>query len=650
VTNLTGKTLGQYEIHEEIGHGGMATVYRATQTSIGRMVAVKVLPTHFLQDRTFLERFAREVKIIAQLQHRSILPVYDFGEQDGTPYVVMAYMEGGTLSDRIKRGPLPLDEVVWLVEQIAEGLDHAHNEGVIHRDFKPSNVLLDKVGNAHLADFGIAKVSAATVELTRSGVVVGTPAYMAPEMYRKGDLTNTVDVYALGVTLYQMLTGRLPFQAETPAQFMMSHVNDPVPEVRALRPDLPAGVAGVIEQAMAKTAEARYQSASEMVQALTIAAQGEVIAAALPPEPTPPVEIAAPIPATPPPTPEMLDAPTTDVPSEPAVSARPARRGVNSLLLGGGVAGFGILGTAVVLGVLALAGVFGRPASPPAEDATAGELLAAEVEPEEEPAAAPTEEPTPTGALPPTEAPTDYDGPVTANDQWTPVIQTIDGVEMALVPVGCFMMGSVDGEPDEQPVHEQCFEEAFWVDVTEVTNAQYGSSGQYSGNSRPRESVAWLEAVAHCEARGARLPTEVEWEYAARGPDYLDFPWGNSFSNQSLNFCDTNCPFDLRDSTSNDGNETTSSVGAYPEGESWVGALDMSGNVWEWTSSIYAPYPYNAADGREVDGNSYNSSDRVLRGGSFASYEPSQLRASRRYEFNPRIEYLYFGFRCVRDY
>jgi serine/threonine-protein kinase len=193
MSGLVGKRLGQYEIHEEIGRGGMATVYRATQTSIGRAVAVKVLPREFMHERTFLDRFTREVKTIAGLQHQNILPVHDYGEFEGVPYIVMAYMQGGSLSDRIKKGSLVLPETVRLVDQIARGLNYGHGKGIIHRDLKPSNVLLDGDMNAYLTDFGIAKVSEATIQLTGSGLTVGTPAYMAPEMYQKSTLTGAVD-------------------------------------------------------------------------------------------------------------------------------------------------------------------------------------------------------------------------------------------------------------------------------------------------------------------------------------------------------------------------------------------------------------------------------------------------------------------------
>lgn len=276
MSDFTGQTIGNYQIHERIGRGGMATVYRATQTAIGREVAIKVLPAQFLEDKSFLERFTREVKVIADLQHPRILPIYDFGQHEGIPYIVMAYMAGSTLADRMSDGPLALDELVRLVREIAEGLDHAHRQGVVHRDFKPSNVLLDRYDNAHLADFGIAKVSESTVGLTGTDTVIGSPGYMAPEMAQMNEVTPLVDVYALGVTLYQMLSGRLPFTAETPVQVMMAHVNNPVPDVRKTRGDLSIGVQAVVAKAMAKRPAERFQSAGELAEALSVAAGGKV--------------------------------------------------------------------------------------------------------------------------------------------------------------------------------------------------------------------------------------------------------------------------------------------------------------------------------------------------------------------------------------
>jgi serine/threonine protein kinase len=300
--DLVGQQIGQYEIKAWLGDGGMSTVYLAEQTSIGRTVAIKMLPPHFMHDANFMQRFEREVKVIAALQHPRVLPVHDYGIYQGQPYIVMAYMPGGTLAERISAGPLPLDDIVRLVGQIAEGLDHAHGKGIIHRDLKPSNVLLDEQGNAYLADFGIAKISEATIHLTGTGVV-GTPAYMAPEMGQTGTVTPLVDVYALGVTLFQMLTGRCPFEGNTPLSVMMAHATQPIPDVLALRPDLPQPLSDVLNRALAKDPAQRYRSAGELAAALRSAAgqtpEGWTTASKL--ATTPPVHTPPPPPVTEPP-------------------------------------------------------------------------------------------------------------------------------------------------------------------------------------------------------------------------------------------------------------------------------------------------------------------------------------------------------------
>ena len=258
--------------------------------------------------------------------------------------------------------------------------------------------------------------------------------------------------------------------------------------------------------------------------------------------------------------------------------------------------------------------------------------------------------------------------PVTRNDDWTPHIEEFDGIAMALVPAGCFEMGSTDeqvkkamryceelrGEGncirswylDEQPVETQCFDEPFWIDVYEVTNGQYGSSGYWSGDELPRESVNWADAVVHCENRGGGLPTEAEWEYAARGPDELVFPWGNVFKRELVNSCDSSCELNLIGTLVDDGYPHTAPVGSFPNGASWVGAMDTSGNVWEWTSTIHMDYPYSAADGREVDSNS-DDSKRVLRGGAWFHTGKDLLRIAARYEISPDHFDFVTGFRCV---
>ncbi|NDJ35780.1 MAG: serine/threonine protein kinase, partial [Chloroflexi bacterium] len=190
---LSGTRFAGYELGEMLGYGGMASVYLAQQVSIGRTVAIKIMPAHLTNDPQFLERFKQEVQLIAALQHPRVLPVYDYGELEGRPFIVMAHINGGTLADRIAAGPMPIADIDYMVAQIAEGLDHAHQSGVIHRDIKPSNVLLDTRGNAYLADFGLAKITEAGPNLTGTHVV-GTPAYMAPEMaYDDGEVTHLSD-------------------------------------------------------------------------------------------------------------------------------------------------------------------------------------------------------------------------------------------------------------------------------------------------------------------------------------------------------------------------------------------------------------------------------------------------------------------------
>jgi formylglycine-generating enzyme required for sulfatase activity len=225
------------------------------------------------------------------------------------------------------------------------------------------------------------------------------------------------------------------------------------------------------------------------------------------------------------------------------------------------------------------------------------------------------------------------------------------GVQMALVPAGCFMMGSEDGYGDEQPVHEVCFHEPFWIDVYEVTNEQYGSSGNWSGDDLPRESVDWFEAVAHCESRGARLPTEAEWEYAARGPDGLIYPWGDEFNCRLGNFDDETRynSYIIEGRKGCDGFIATAPVGSFPDGASWVGALDMSGNVEEWVADWHDSGYYDRSP-RDNPGGPDSGETRVLRGGSWFDFDANFLRAAFRPFAFPVGRSDYFGVRCALSY
>jgi serine/threonine-protein kinase len=269
-----GKKLGAYEIGEPIGQGGMATVYKAFQPGMNRTVAVKVLPPLLAQNATFLARFRQEAQVIARLEHAHILPVYDYGESDPTPasgaggvvYIVMRYLDGGALQKKIDAGRVPLRDVSKVLSQIASALDYAHRQGVIHRDIKPSNVLLDRQGDAFLTDFGIAKMVAGTLDLTGTGVI-GTPQYMSPEQGQGLEVDGRSDVYSLGVMLYETLTGRVPFDAETPLAVVLKHVTEPLPSVRTHAPELPESVERVLDTALAKKPGDRYATAGELAAA-----------------------------------------------------------------------------------------------------------------------------------------------------------------------------------------------------------------------------------------------------------------------------------------------------------------------------------------------------------------------------------------------
>jgi len=271
---MNPETIGRYIIDSELGRGGMATVYKAHDPRFDRTVAIKVLPHEFLHDPEFRARFEREARTIAALEHSAIVPVYDYGEQDGQLYLVMRYMPGGSMADRLQQGPVSIDDAANVIRRIGSALDSAHQQGIIHRDLKPGNILLDQHGDAYLADFGIAHLSSAATALTVSGRLVGTPAYMSPEqVYGDKVLDGRSDIYAIGVILYQMLTGEAPYRADTPAKVMMQHVMDPVPNILADKPDLPVACERVIKKAMAKERDERYATASDMARDLTTVTQ-----------------------------------------------------------------------------------------------------------------------------------------------------------------------------------------------------------------------------------------------------------------------------------------------------------------------------------------------------------------------------------------
>ena len=277
MADLVGKTLGVYRLENSLGRGGMATVYRAYQATIKRYVAIKVMAADIASDPGFVERFTREAEVIASLQHPHILPVIDYGEADGVHYLVMRYLDGGSLEDRMRTRPLKFSEASRFIEQIASALDYAHKRGVIHRDFKASNVLLDDDDNPYLTDFGIARLASSISKLTATGTVMGTPAYMSPEQAMGLAVDGRSDIYSFGVVVYEMMTHRLPFMADTPAALVFQHVYEQPASPRQLNPLLPEAVEQVILRALAKNPDDRYSSAGEMARAFSEAVQSSPV-------------------------------------------------------------------------------------------------------------------------------------------------------------------------------------------------------------------------------------------------------------------------------------------------------------------------------------------------------------------------------------
>lgn len=265
--DLTGQTLDRYEIAELIGTGGMAAVYRARQIRLRRDVAIKVMSPALAANAIFRERFEREAQASANLHHPNILTVYDYGEQDGQLYLVVDYVPGGTLRRWLK-GAVPWQEAAKIVVQVAEALDYAHNQGVIHRDVKPNNILMTRDGRPLLADFGLVKPIQSERRLTASGVMLGTPDYMAPEQAQGLALDGRADIYALGVMLFEMLTGQHPYTGETPMSVVVKHLTEPMPRPSAINPAVPTALDDIVARATAKMPNERFQRAGEMACAL----------------------------------------------------------------------------------------------------------------------------------------------------------------------------------------------------------------------------------------------------------------------------------------------------------------------------------------------------------------------------------------------
>lgn len=270
---VAGEFIGPYQILEQLGQGGMATVYKAYHATLDRFVAIKALHPAFMEDSNFLARFKREARLVAKLDHPNIVPVYDFSESEGRPYLVMKYIEGETLKAVMQRATyqhrtLEADEIARIVETVGSALSYAHKQGILHRDIKPSNVLVTPGGAIYLADFGLARIAAGPSSTLTSDMMVGTPQYISPEQAMSlGDLDVRTDIYSFGIMLYEIMVGRVPYNADTPFAIIHDHIYSPLPLPRQVNPAVPEAVEAVLVKALAKERDDRYAQVDDMVVA-----------------------------------------------------------------------------------------------------------------------------------------------------------------------------------------------------------------------------------------------------------------------------------------------------------------------------------------------------------------------------------------------
>ena len=568
--NFIGKHIDRYNIIDLLGQGGMATVYRAYDTRLEREVALKVIrheafPPDVLQNE--LKRFEREAKSLARLSHPNIVKVLDYGEYEGSPFLVMEYLPGGTLKQKIG-SPIAWQDAMHLLLPVARGVEYAHNREIIHRDIKPSNILLAENETPTLSDFGIAKLfqNEGTL-LTASGMAMGTPEYMAPEQWT-GKTVPQSDMYALGVVLYEMVTGRRPYTADTPGGVFMMQVTEPVLFPRDIVPHLPEAVEQFLLKALSREPSNRHASMTEFIRDMELLLSNA--------ETKVPINRMETLKGSPGQSSVRKDA------SSPSRKLVPFNWKAATL---GGV---------ILLAIVAAAVVLMKKKSTP---------LAAEI--------------------------TDSKNAV-----------------MVLVPEGDFVMGSDNGDEDERPVHTVYLDE-FYIDKYEVTNSDYRvcvvdgvckppqDMTNYNNpkyENHPVVYVDWEMARTYCDWRDAQLPTEAQWEKAARGMDARTYPWGEGIACSQANYL--SCI------------EDTQPFDSYAGSLSPYGAYNMAGNAWEWVADWYSP----AYDASETDNpvGAESGERRVLRGGGWNQHE-YLLRTSARLGVVPTDVFLSFGFRCASD-
>ncbi len=669
----------------QLGHGGMGVVWAARHETLETDVAVKLIRPERGQDDALIARFEREAKTTARIQHPHVVHVMDFGSVDAAvPYIVMELLSGFSLAELLESGGrLSLASALVLVQQVGSALASAHERGVVHRDIKPHNIFVLEESRGYplfvkVLDFGIAKmlsdtqVPGGSQTLTETGAVIGSPPYMSPEQIEGKPIDLRTDLWSLGVIVYECLTGQRPFQGSSFVGVGAAILNGTYTPARELRPNLPRAVEDWLSKVLNLDPSARFSTAAEMVEAFQRAAaestapgdavagrSGVAVASAA-------SGFESTLDATPPVNTGTVDADSVPVSvgktaSQPPIAvkgAAPRRRRADS-----------------------------RDGA--ARDGAARDGASTDTDASTDSAVSSAIRRAPRGKARRLRSVVMYGLPAAA------VAGTLAAVGfmrssgaadcpagMVKIPSSTFRLGSApDGEtPSDEAPQQRVTLDAFCLDKTEVSGREYAKCKDCAPLPRtvqgegltPNAITFWSQfcnaadaldhpvncvdlprAVAFCESQGKRLPTETEWELAARGPEARTFPWGESApTNTHLNACGAECSELLterlkqigrdpwpRMHEQSDGAPTTAPVGTHPEGASESGIFDLAGNVWEWTSSHYCRY----------DDADCGDSRRVIRGGGWDTVESQDVRSARRLPSAPNARSWSVGFRCAKS-